>query len=172
MSLPIRQTIVAALFVAVWATFAGCRTADDSFTPYLTRIYLEESANLPESRIREMVLPISGTRVTVGAKAKFFEWDIQRAVHFETDLGRAVMFMFTSAAAEELYRQTVANQGKTLILTVNGLPVGGRYIDAPIQDGRLAFFLEIDSEEIPEVVERIQETSDRIRERMNRESGW
>lgn len=166
MSFPMRQIFLSALALAVTGILAGCRSFDESFTPYLTKIYLQESPNLPASHIQEMVLPMSGTRVTVGSRPRFVEWDILRAAYFDTEMGRAVMLVFTPDAAGGLYNATINNQGRNLVLTINGVPVGGHYIDGPIQDGRLAFFLEIESDAIPEVVEGIQKTSDKIQNEM------
>lgn len=131
----------------------------------MARLYLEESPNLPASHITEMVLPLSGSHVTVRSKPVFGEWDIMRAMHFESEFGPAIVLLFTADARADFYRTTISNQGRRLILTINGLPVGGHYISGPIEDGRIAFYLEMDDEDIPAVAEGIQKTSNEIQKR-------
>jgi hypothetical protein len=170
----LRKCLILSIVVACAFVVAGCRTnkGKDDFVPYVVRIYMEESRNLPRSHVLDMMLPISGSIITVGAKPMFAEWDILQAAGFDTDFGPAVVLLFTPEASRELYRQTISNQGRRLVFTVNGIPVGGRVIDRPVQDGRVFFFPEMDEEAVPELVRGIQRTSLEIQERLRKPGKW
>jgi hypothetical protein len=147
---------------------AGCSSVDKNFNPYLVRLYIEESPNLPASHVTDMVLPVSGSRITVRSRPVFGEWDILRARDFDTEFGPAIVLLFTQDAATDLYRTTISNQGRRMVLTINGLAVGSQYIGGPIEDGRISFFMEIDDVEVREVAEGIQRTSTEIQKRANK----
>lgn len=172
MSFFTRKILSIWLLVGSLAVATGCNNVDKDFDPYLVRLYLEESANLPPSHVLDMVLPISGSHITVASKPIFGEWDIVRAGEFETEFGPAMVLMFTADAAADLYRTTISNQGRRLVLTINGFAVGSQYIYGPVEDGRISFFMEIDNDEVGEVVEGIQKTSTEIQRRANKESKW
>ena len=120
---------------------------------------------MPRDRTLDMRLPMSESHIVTKARPTFAEWDIVHADYFETDLGPAVSLMFTPMATRDLYRETAGNQGRRFVVTVNGVAVGARYIDRPIEDGRLAFYIEVDDDEVPEIVRNIQLTSREIQER-------
>lgn len=126
---------------------------------------------MPPSHIREMILPISESRITVQAKPDFAEWDIMQATPVETDFGAAIVLLLTSEASRDLYRTTVSNQGRRLVITINGVPVGAHYIERPVEDGRLFFYLEVPDEEVPAIARGIQKTSAEIERRSSR-NGW
>jgi hypothetical protein len=52
------------------------------------------------------------------------------------------------------------------------VPVGGRLIERPIQDGRVIFFPEIEEEDIPELAHGISRTAVMIQERLRKSSRW
>lgn len=164
------------IFAAACVLFfaSGCRTSKigDGFTPYLVRIYLEESPNLPPSRLVDLVLPVSGSHITVRARPVFAEWDILQAAALDTDMGPALVLLFTPAAAKDLYNTTITNQGRRLVFTVNGIPVGARRIEGPVQDARVLFFPEVDEDEVPTLAGGIQKTSAEIQKRLKQESKW
>src|SRR5690625_5059561 len=154
------------LAVAISLLFlSGCRTTKRDYTPHVVRFYLEESGHLPPSHISEMILPVSGSHLTVKSKAAFGETDIASATEVETEFGPAVMLVFRSRSTPDFYRKTISNQGKRMAITVNGVPLGAYYIDRPIEDGRILFFLEVPDEDLPEIVRSIQKTSDEIRKK-------
>jgi hypothetical protein len=119
-----------------------------------------------------MVLPISGSHITVRAKPLYAEWDISQASAFETDFGPAIVLMLRADAAADFYRTTISNQGRRFVVTINGLPMGAHYIERPIQDGRVAFFLEMADEQVPEVARLITRTSEEIRKEAGKPRGW
>lgn len=152
--------------------FAGCQSRKPDYTPHLTRVYLEESSRLPAQQTVDMVLPLSETHIVVRGKPSFAEWDFLHATYFETDLGPAVVFLLTPEATRDLYRLSLSNQGKRLVITINGTPVGARYIDQAIEDGRITAYIEIQDEDIPEFVRNIQLTSQDIQGRQGRRTAW
>lgn len=172
MALLLRTCLVSLICASVLAT-AGCLTTGrNDFEPHLARFYLEESAKLPASHIVDMVLPISGSHITVRSKPVFAEWDVLHAVAVETEFGPALLFMFKPEAANDLYRTTISNQGRRLVLTINGMPVGAHYLERPIQDGRVLFFLEVEDSQIPRIAEGLQKTVGAIQDRLKREEQW
>lgn len=168
-----RSKILTLLAVALGAVFiAGCQSPSRDYTPHITRFYLEESSHLPASHITEMILPVSGSHITVQSKPVYAEWDIASVTSYETEFGPAIVLLFRPEAAAAFYRTTINNQGKRLVVTINGVPLGAYYIKAPVEDGRIMFYLEIPDEEIPEVVRSIQKTSDEIKEEADKSPGW
>lgn len=167
-----RRSLFLLFSAAFLLLFAGCRSTPKDFTPYVVRIYLEESRNLPASHLTDMVLPVSRTPITVAAKPLFAEWDLLTATSVETEFGPALILMFTPGATKDLFRTSISNQGRRFVLTVNTLPIAGRVIDRPVQDGRLLFFPEIERENVPDLVEGIQETSSEIQRRLKRKDRW
>lgn len=157
-------------FAACLVLLSGCRTTKRDYTPHLVRFYLEESGHLPPSHIGEMILPVSGSHITVKSRPVFVESDIGSASLYETEFGPAVMLLFRTAASTDFYRTTISNQGKRLVVVINGLPLGAYYISGPVQDGRILFYLEVPDEELAEIVRSIQKTSDEIRK--SQSSGW
>lgn len=165
-----RKTLLFGLLLTA-VLLGGCRTNDSDFRPHVTRLYLEESNHLPASHIMDMVLPISGSHITVQSRPVYAEWDIAQAAQFETEFGPAIILLLNSQAAKDFYRTSITNQGRRLVLTINGVPLGAHYIDRPIEDGRVAFFLELPDEDLPEVVKAIQQTSLEVQKR-SQKSGW
>jgi len=173
MALILRKFLLLALAALYLLTTQGCRSrADDDFTPYVVRIYLEESARMPPSHVVDMVLPISRSHIVTQSKPVFAEWDIAGAGMFETDFGPAILLLFTNAAATEVYRTTVQNMDRRLVMTVNGFPIAARRIERPVQDGRLFFFPEIEESEVTELTAGIQKTSNKIHEAHQKQKRW
>src|SRR5688572_24395098 len=135
MSFP-RPRIFGSLVAVVCVVLvAGCRSKERDYTPHVVRLYIEESARLPASHISEMILPISGSHITVRSKPVYAEWDIAQAAQFETEFGPAVLLLLRPDAMRDFYRTTITNQGRRLVMTINGLPVGAHYIQRPVEDG-------------------------------------
>lgn len=169
---PRRLLIFLLLLTAAFA-LGGCGSKEKDFTPMVVRLYIEESSQLPASHIAEMVLPVSGSHITVRSKPLYGEWDIAQAASFDTpDFGPAIVLLFRSEAAKDFYRTTISNQGRRIVMTINGLPLGAHYIERPIEDGRVFFFLEIDDEDLPEVARSIQRTSREIQKQADKKTKW
>ncbi len=97
-------------------------------------------------------MPISGTRVPINPNPVFHELDIA-AVGLERDSiqGARLIFQFNGEAARELYRMTTTNQGRRLVLMLNRQTVGAYPITAPVSNGRLVVYPELDEKLLPDL---------------------
>ncbi len=125
----------------------GCQTTSEKdYDPIIARFFLE--ANPQEGYAAPMVLPISKVMVPVNPKPVISEIDIIGVDMVQVDLGRCLSFRVTRDAARDLYRLSVDNLGRRLVLTLNGEPVGVRRMDRPLSYGNIMIFLEISDEQL------------------------
>lgn len=136
---------------------AGCQSAPEekNYVTTLARFFLET----PSDRSVSVTLPQSGVQVAVGSKPVFTEGDIVNVELMQVDLGKCLMFQFTSSAARDLYRVTASNQGKRLVLVINDVAVGARHIERPLLEGALLVFVEVPDVALPALVENLKKTS-------------
>lgn len=113
-------------------------------------------------------LPISGVQIPVQGKAVLSEFDYHAIDLVELELGKSVMFTLKPTAARAFYQLTAGNQGKRLVLVIDGQPFGARRIDGPIADGRIVIFLETSDEELERIVEQLRETNIEIQKKLSR----
>jgi len=134
----------------------ACETAPHrDYAPTTARFFLE-SANGEGGRV---TLPQSGVRIAVAPKPVFTEFDVVNVEIAEVELGKCLMFQLTPAAARDLYRLTGANQGRRLVLTLNGVARGARRIDRPFDGGTILVFVETPDEKLPALVENLRKTA-------------
>ncbi len=142
---------------------AGCQTTRVEEERALARFYLEtRGAGV------EVSLPVSEVTLAIEAKPVLTEFDFVAVELAEVELGRCVLFRLTREAARDLYRLTAANQGRRLVLTIDGEAVGARPIEAPMGDGELLVFVEVSDAELDALVRRLQQTTARVREEVKR----
>lgn len=135
---------------------AGCHTAPrGTEVTTLARFLIETN----DARDTVATLPLSGVRVPVSAKPVISEFDIVSVDLVEVELGRCLRFQLTPAAARDLYRLTASRQGRRLVLTLDGAPVGARRIERPFEDGAVMLFVELPDAELPALVQRLRTTS-------------
>lgn len=154
------NAIRATLLVLI-ALVAGCRVLDREsrdFRPTVARFFLETA----EQGASTVVLPVSGVRVAIGDKPVFTEGDIAGVELVQVDLGKCLLFQFTSAATRDLYRFSGAHQGRRLVLLVDGVALGARRLAAPIADGGLYVFVERPEAELPDLVAGLKKTSTQV----------
>lgn len=136
---------------------AGCQSAPPpDYQPLVARFYLEVrpgEAGVP------VQLPRSGVSLTVNAKAVFAEFDIRNAEVARVDLGPCLLLQLTPAAARDLYRLSVTQLGRRLVLLLNDAPRGVRLIEQAMPDGEILIFVEIPDMELAALVERLKRTS-------------
>ncbi len=97
-------------------------------------------------------MPISGTRVSIGTDPVFHEFDIAAVgVARNPPLGACLIFQFNGDAGRELYRMTTTNQGRRLVLMLNRQTVGVYPITAPVSNGRLVVYPELDEKLLPDL---------------------
>ncbi len=148
----------------VLALASGCQTrrADRDFVPHLARVFVEVSDHMPPSQSVETVLPMSRTRIAVRGRPILLEEDVLQAGQIQTDLGPALVLVLTPQAGRDLMRASSSHLGRRMVLTINGVPIGARHVDRIMDEGVISFYVEIDDDEVPQLVENIQKTSQRI----------
>jgi hypothetical protein len=140
-------------------TFVACKSplpARD-YSPAIVRLYVESTDGGTA-----VTLPRSGVKIAVGQKAILTESDVVNAEEARVELGACLMLQLTPAAARDLYRLSVVNQGRRLVLTVNDSPLGARRIDGPLADGTIFIFAEVADAELPRLVRDLKRTSAEI----------
>ena len=111
------------------------------------------------------VLPRSGVVLRLNPKPVLTEADIAGADVAEVELGRCLLLTLTPAAGRDLYRLSVAHQGRRMALQLDGAFIGARRIDGPISDARVFIFLELPDEALPGVVAELRKTAAAIRKK-------
>lgn len=109
------------------------------------------------------VLPQSGVSLRLNPKPVITEVDLVGADVAQVELGRCLLLHLTPAAGRDLYRLTVAHQGRRLALELDGTVIGARRIDGPIADGRIFIFVELADEALPGLVQELRSTATAIR---------
>lgn len=115
-----------------------------------------------------VTMPVSRVRVPVEGKAIVSEFDYQSIELAEIDLGKCLLFTLRPPAARAFYQISAGNQGKRLVLVVNGEPLGVRSISGPIADGRIFVFLEADDDRLHELATKLKETNFDIQKKLTR----
>lgn len=139
----------------------GCASSDrtQKDPPLPPRFFLERE-HTPDRRAREVVLPVSGSRVQIDTIPVLVETDFVRADLMQVDLGLCVRFALRRTSGRALYQMSLQHRGSRLVLVLAGEPVGVRVIDAIFDDGYLFTFLEVPPEALPGLVERMQAAID------------
>lgn len=135
---------------------AGCHSTSKpkDYKPTWARFFLES-----RGEGTPILLPQSGVRLTVNSKPVISEGDIVNVDLVQVELGRALMFTLTNSAARDLYRLSASNQGRRLVVVVNGDPLGARRIDGVIGDGIVYVFVEVPESAMPALVEDLKRSS-------------
>ena len=135
---------------------AGCASrASREATPAIARFFLES----PSGRQAAATLPVSGVRIAIAPKPVITEFDIVNVELAQVELGKCLMFQLTPAAARDLYRLTASNQGRRLVLVLNGEAIGARVIERPLENGTIFTFVELPDERLPALVAGLKRTS-------------
>jgi len=113
--------------------------------------------------VARVTLPVSEVELSIEAKPVLTEYDFAAVEVGELELGKCLVFRMTPEAARDLYRLTVANQGRRLVLAIDGEAWGARPIEAPIEDGVLAVFVEVPETALPELARKLAATTARMR---------
>lgn len=147
---------------------SGCATEPKvrDFTPTQARLFLE-STDVSAPSVK---LPKSGVIISVSSKAIITEGDIVDADVAQVELGRCLLLRVTPAAARDLYRLTVLNQGRRLVLTLNDVALGARKIDGPFAEGTVLVFVEVTDAELTALVRDLKRTSAELQKEIARKS--
>ncbi len=145
--------------IAAWFAslliLAGCRTPGRDYMPVAARFFLEAASGQGSG----VVLPQSGVQLTLSPKPVVTEFDLVDVQEVQVELGRCLMFRVTTAAARDLYRLTASNQGRRLVLLLNGVALGARRIDGPFEEGVILIFVEAPDRELAELARNLRATS-------------
>lgn len=148
--------MLASWLFAISLLLTGCQTPETKVEPLVARFFLEARSGEEGVTVE---LPVSRARLAVGAKPVLVESDIVGVDVAQVELGRCLLFRFSSAAAADLARMSVMARGRRLVLTLNDRPAGARPLDQSIGDGRLLVFIEGEDSALPGLASRIQRTS-------------
>lgn len=135
---------------------AGCQSAvRQESAPVRARFYLESA----DAATGQVILPQSSVHIPVQPKPVFAEFDLVHVEIVGAELGLCLEFHFTPAAARDLYRLAAANQGRRLVLVVDGAPLGVQRMDQPLDHGVVRVFAEMPDAALPALVASLNKTS-------------
>lgn len=153
---------------ALLAMSAGCQTPKRDYDLTIARFYVESS---PQAGYTEaMTLPLSRATVPVNPAAVITEVDIVNVDLVQVDLGLCLNFKVTGAAARDLYRMSVNNLGRRLVLTLNGTPYGVRQMNTPLSFGEIMIFAELSDEDLEKMAFNLQETAIEVQKEVEKGS--
>ena len=115
-----------------------------------------------------VTLPVSNVRIPVNSTAIITEYDLQDVSLAELEMGTCLRFTTTRRASRVLYQASASNQGKRMVLLVDGRPLGIQRIERPIADGVFHIFVELPESELPELTRNLKGTSLDIQAKLNR----
>lgn len=166
------RLLCVAFGLAAIFSLSGCLSDDDGPHDYVTtvaRFVLEADDS---SAFATVKLPMSGTLIAVNPDPVFTEYDIVRVDIGDSNMGKFLAFELTQDAARALYRTTGNNQGKRLVLLINGQPMGARLIERPFASGVIAIFVQVPDSELPDLVKNINATSRDLQKKLAKQRGY
>lgn len=149
------------LLLSALLAIAGCNssTKKKDFESTVARFLIEANEG---DAFASVTLPVSGVQIAVNNKPVVTEFDFVGVELAQSDLGKFLVFHLTGDAARDIYRVTGNNQGRRLVLFINGKPVGARMIDRAFNTGSIAVFAAIPEELLPELAKNLNATSEDI----------
>lgn len=161
--------MVASCLMVLCAVFAaGCGTfgkKDKNQDVVVARFLIESASGEAGAVVR---LPQSGTAIGVVPKTFFTEYDVSNVEVLQGEFGPALMFKLTPEAGRDLFRHTVANQGRRIVVTLNGQAVGAVRVDRPLSQGFIVAYVEMPGADLEKVAKAIVRTSEDGRKEMER----
>lgn len=157
MKTPVLRLSLFVLGLTAVFSAAGCNSPSKKHD-YITeaaRFFIEANE---EEAFATAVLPISGVRVAVNNKPFITELDIVHVDLSTSDMGNYLVFQLTPWASRDLYRFTGDNQGKRVIVAINGVALGARQIDRPFNGGYIAIFVEMPDDQLPTLIKNLNAT--------------
>jgi hypothetical protein len=132
----------------------------------LASFHLETSPNIPIPYSEQIKMAGRGKVVHVESKACLNEYDI---VNVELVQAKAngvnvllFLFEFTPQASRSLYYITATNQGRFLLLKINGVPISLELIRNPISTGLWLTPTQMNRKESEEVVLKLRQTTQKV----------
>lgn len=148
----------------------GCasKTAKKDYPVSVIRFMVEATAQENGGVVR---LPLSGVIIPIAPKTYFTEYDIMRCEVIDNELGKSLSFQFTEDATRDLYRFTATNQGKRLVLVLNGVAIGAMRISSANSQGFVIAYVEFPEAELVTLAKNITRTSEDARKEAARAKG-
>ena len=163
------QSALAILSLLALLLMAGCATTKSpDYDPMLARFFVE--SNPREGYSDSMVLPLSHATVPVDPKPVFSELDIVNVDMVQVDLGLCLRFTLSKEAARDLYRLSVNNLGRRLVLTINNAPFGVRVMESPLSFGDILIFVEMSDDELDKVAFNLKSTTEEVQKALSKSS--
>ncbi len=157
------------VMLAALTGLAGCNSSSSkkkkNFETAVARFFLEVDER---EAFASVTLPVSGVKIAINNKPMLTEFDFTGVQIAQADLGPFLIFSLTRDAERDVYGVTASNQGKRLVLFINGMPVGARMIDRPFQ-GSIAVFAAIPDDVLPKLVKNLDETSKDYQKQIEKE---
>ncbi len=113
-----------------------------------------------------VTLPVSEARIQVNPTAILTEFDLESVAVAEVELGQCLQFRLTRQASRTFYQASANNQGRRMVLIVNGQPLGLQRIERPVADGIFYVFVEIPDVDLPELARNLRGTSIEIQNKL------
>lgn len=146
----------------------GCNSRSKKNYPVTVARFLLEATDDKDAG-GVATLPVSGVSIKVEPKAYFTEYDIEGCEVVTNELGKGLAFKLTSAAARDLYKMSVPNQGKRIVTMVNARPIGARRIDGALSQGYIVTYVEVPEGELEDMAKNIARTSKDMREELEKQ---
>ncbi len=161
-----RTLVLLAAFGGLLA-YSGCRSTE-GMGENLTRarFVLESAEDNGFGAVARM--PISGVAIPLQPEAILSEYDYAKIELAELEFGAGLIFTLKPAAARAFYGITVANQGRRLVLLIDGLAMGARRIESPVATGVISIFLETTDENLEEIAAKLEKSNLEIQKQLSR----
>jgi hypothetical protein len=146
----------------------GCASSKKkkNYPVSVVRFFLEATNSQDAGGVAR--LPNSGVVIQVEPKAYFTEYDIEGCEVANNELGKSLAFKLTREATRDLLKTSIPNQGKRLVLIMNGQPIGARRIDGALSQGYIVTYVEVPEAELEELAKNIARTSKDLREELEK----
>lgn len=155
------------LLLSAFFVLAGCQTTGRDGADYTrARFFLESSST--DGFSAAVALPVSRVQIPINGDAIVSEFDYLAIDVVDVELGRCLAFSLKPAAARAFYQVSVGNQGRRLVLVIDGEPLGARSINGPIADGKIFVFLEVSNDRLMELANKLKETNFDIQKKLTR----
>ena len=146
----------------------GCasKSKKKNYPVSVVRFFLEATNNQDAGGVAR--LPKSGVTIQVEPKAYFTEYDIEGCEVADNELGKSLASKLTREATRDLLKTSIPNQGKRLVMIMNGQPIGARRIDGALSQGYIVTYVEVPESELEELAKNIARTSKDLREELEK----
>ena len=144
----VRRIILGSLILAGLFISTSCKKE----SRYAVRVYLTTGGSYLSELTQEVTMPISKIKYTIYSNPMLTETALTNVELVQVSLGKALMLQYDLMGARELYRRTTAHQGESMIIVLNGRPIGARKIDEIIESGVLISFVELVPAQLDELV--------------------